>query len=219
MASSTDGQYIDIKRKKEVDLDELHNIRDIRHILYDEEDKMFYFLCGKKNGIIGFFLVSFNESDPHDYKYLTMWRHQLDIDDAHMAISRGTDKDGPFKELIISYKTIYINTFTVVTKDLSDDSDNIGVLSKHESFQLWESNISGMLLTDSKDFLSFSKAGINILALGQVPKRKLVDNEGQSKVIHSLDSLSFLKVDKTNYMNFKCQEYSNRVISIEQEHS
>jgi hypothetical protein len=35
-----------------------------------------------------------------------------------------------------------------------------------------------MLLTYSKDFLSFSKAGINILALGQEPKRKLVDNEG-----------------------------------------
>jgi len=160
MASNTDGQYIDIKRKKEVDLDELHNIRDIRHILYDEEDKMFYFLCGKKNGIIGFFLVSFNESDPHDYKYLTMWRHQLDIDDAHMAISRGTDKDGPFKELIISYKTIYINTFTVVTKDLSDDSDNIGVLSKHESFQLWESECNGILLNANKDFVSFNKSGM-----------------------------------------------------------
>lgn len=35
-----------------------------------------------------------------------------------------------------------------------------------------------MLLTDSKDFLSFSKAGINVLALGQVPKRKIIDNEG-----------------------------------------
>jgi hypothetical protein len=72
-----------------------------------------------------------------------------------------------------------------------------------------------MLLTDSKDFLSFSKAGINILALGQVAKRKIVDMEGQTKMIHSLDSLSFLKVDHTNLMNFKCQEYSNRVVSIE----
>lgn len=38
-------------------------------------------------------------------------------------------------------------------------------------------------------------------------------------MIHSLDSLSFLKVDPTNLMNFKCQEYSNRVVSIEQEHT
>lgn len=76
-----------------------------------------------------------------------------------------------------------------------------------------------MLITDSKDFLSFSKAGINILALGQTAKRKIFDNEGQTKMIHSLDSLSFLKVDQTNLMNFKCQEYSNRVVSIEQEHT
>lgn len=37
------------------------------------------------------------------------------------------------------------------------------------------------------------------------------------KMIHSLDSLSYLKVDKLNFINFKCQDYNNRVISIEQE--
>jgi hypothetical protein len=153
----------------------LHDITDIKFILYDEEDKRFYVLCNRKAGVIGFFLFQFSEKDPKDFKYLTMWRHQLDIDDATMAISRGSDKrsgeDGAFKELIISYKTIYINTFNVVIKDLSDNNENIGVLAKHEAFQLWESGCSGLLLTDSKDFLSFSKSGINILALGNVPKR------------------------------------------------
>lgn len=38
-------------------------------------------------------------------------------------------------------------------------------------------------------------------------------------MIHSLDSLSFLKVDKINFINFKCQDYNNRIISIEQEDS
>jgi len=36
-------------------------------------------------------------------------------------------------------------------------------------------------------------------------------------MIHSLDSLSYLKVDALNFVNFKCQDYGNRVISIEQE--
>ena len=36
-------------------------------------------------------------------------------------------------------------------------------------------------------------------------------------MIHSLDSFSFLKVDKINLINFKCQDYNNRIISIEQE--
>jgi hypothetical protein len=36
-------------------------------------------------------------------------------------------------------------------------------------------------------------------------------------MIHSLDSLSYLKVESMNFINFKCQDYNNRVISIEQE--
>ena len=62
-----------------------------------------------------------------------------------------------------------------------------------------------------------SKSGLNVLALGKVEKRKLSSIDGQMKMIHSLDSLSFLKVDKINFINFKCQDYNNRVISIEQE--
>jgi hypothetical protein len=72
-----------------------------------------------------------------------------------------------------------------------------------------------MLLKHSHDFLSFSKAGINILALGNVPKREILDAEGQHKTIHSLDSMSFLKNSKENLMTFMCQYYDNRVISID----
>ena len=36
-------------------------------------------------------------------------------------------------------------------------------------------------------------------------------------MIHSLESLSFLKVEQCNFINFKCQDYNNRIISIEQE--
>jgi hypothetical protein len=35
------------------------------------------------------------------------------------------------------------------------------------------------------------------------------------KMMHSLDSLSYLKVDGINYINFRCQDYENRVMSIE----
>ena len=121
-----------------MDIDNQHNIKDIRFVLHDKEDKLFYVICNRKNGVIGFFLFSFSEDNPHNFTYLTMWRHQLDIDDANMAISRGSDNRGgyknAFKELIISYKTIYINTFTVVVKDLSDNSGSIGILAKHECF-------------------------------------------------------------------------------------
>jgi DNA-directed RNA polymerase specialized sigma subunit len=36
-------------------------------------------------------------------------------------------------------------------------------------------------------------------------------------MIHSLDAYKFLKIDKENYINYQCQYYSNRVISIEHE--
>jgi hypothetical protein len=36
-------------------------------------------------------------------------------------------------------------------------------------------------------------------------------------MIHSLDSLSFLKPESVNFINYQCQDYNNRIISIEQE--
>ena len=37
-------------------------------------------------------------------------------------------------------------------------------------------------------------------------------------MIHSLDAPSFLKIDPLNYIKYECQDYNNRVISIEQEY-
>jgi hypothetical protein len=60
---------------------------------------------------------------------------------------------------------------------------------------------------------------MNVLALGELRngKRELNDFEGQPKMIHSLDAYKYLKIDKENYINYQCQYYSNRVISIEHE--
>ena len=55
--------------------------------------------------------------------------------------------------------------------------------------------MTGLLLKVSKDFLTFSKTGINVVALGSVSKRIVKDNLGFDKQLHSLDSLNYLKVD------------------------
>lgn len=44
----------------------------------------------------------------------------------------------------------------------------------HESYQLWESQVKGFLLT-SNDFLILSKDGINLLALGEKASRVVKD--------------------------------------------
>ena len=71
------------------------------------------------------------------------------------------------------------------------------------------------LHTTNKEYITFSKSGINVIALGKVENRKLTSFDGENKMIHSLDSFNFLKVDKINFINFKCQDYNNRIISIE----
>ena len=218
-ASRQDGIWVDLKSKKEVDLDEIFDVNLICEVVLDEDEGQFYFLSNMRQGKLGFFLIRFSVSDPNKHDYLTMWRHKLDIADVNMQIFRDVDANGePFKELIIGYKTIYINTYNLVVQDLGGALEDRATLQRHESFQLWESAIAGMCLqTTNKEYVTMSKSGLNVLALGKVEKRKLSSSDGQMKIIHSLDSLSFLKVDKINYINFKCQDYSNRIISIEQE--
>lgn len=68
---------------------------------------------------IGFFLYKVAEDNPKNFTILTSWRHNLEIGDACIFISRGVSKkDEPFKELICGYKTIFINTYNTVVLDL-----------------------------------------------------------------------------------------------------
>ena len=133
ISSSQDGVLIDTEKQTEVDLDELFEVIDILSLQYDMEDKKFYFLCNSLKSIIGFYLIAFDERDPISFEFICRWQHKLNIGDANMFIMRGQDKDGTvFKELVVSYKTIFINTFNVVVQDLS--TANKRVLLKHEAF-------------------------------------------------------------------------------------
>ena len=49
---------------------------------------------------------------------MTMWSHKLDLGNANMYILRGIDNGIEYKELIVGYKTIYINTYTLWVTDL-----------------------------------------------------------------------------------------------------
>ena len=151
-----------------MDFNELYGVQSIKSILYDREDEAFYFLCNKRNGFIGFYLYKFSERDPEDYTILTSWRHNLSIGDANIFLSRGyTKKNKRFKELICGYKTIFINTYNTVVLDLGAVVyKGRQTIFRHEAFELWESNISGLLLKVSKEFITFSRTGMNILGLG-----------------------------------------------------
>ena len=51
-------------------------------------------------------------------------------------------------------------------------------------------------------------------ALGSIQKRMIQDNEDNDRMIHSLESVDFLKVDPENYILFECAD-EEKVISVE----
>ena len=108
----------------------------IKCITYDEEDKSFYFLCNKKKSLLGFFLFKFKETNPLKYEEITVWNSRLDIDNCTIALMRGHDKVSKdyFKELVVAYKTIYINTYNVAVIDISGPLEQRSTLYIHESF-------------------------------------------------------------------------------------
>jgi hypothetical protein len=49
-----------------------------------------------------------------------------------------------------------------------------------------------------------SKDGINVLALGEKEGRTIKDKDGQSRFIHSLGSINYIKIEPTNHLLFAC---------------
>ena len=126
----------DKKHCQEVDLDELYDIGAMKEIIYDFEDSVFYILANKFEEKLGFFILRMNEKDPADFKFLTKWKNKLDIGDANIFVLRHSNKDKSqhYKELVISYKTIYINTYNVTVMDISSKDNSQTTLFRHESF-------------------------------------------------------------------------------------
>ena len=184
VASPEDCLYINLNEEKEVDVDETYQVSSIKEIIFDEEDHLFYFLSNKFEEKLGFFVFSIKENDPLDYRFFIKYKNKLDIGDADIYILRS--RKNRLKEIVISYKTIYINTFNVLVMDISGATTEKSIIFRHESFQLWESEIVGFLTNRNLDFVTLNREGINILALGSVEKRAIMDSDLQERMLHSL---------------------------------
>jgi hypothetical protein len=121
-------------------------------------------LCNSFQEKIGLFLIRFDLNDPNIHKFIIKWKNKLDIADADLFIIK--TKGSNYRELVVSYKTIYINTYNVKVVDISSTKE--ATLFRHESFQLWESECMGFLLSKKRDFVTLSKSGLQILCLGQL---------------------------------------------------
>ena len=163
---------------------------------------------------LGLFIIKMAANDPYKAKFIIKWMNKLDIGNTTIDFLR--DPENGIKEMILSFKMIYINVYNVIVFDVTTD-DNSVMHTRHESFQLWESEINGILLAKSHDFITLNKDGISVVALGTKEKKQIRDSEGQIRMLHSLDSCSYLKISPSNYLVFECAKLDKRVVSIQQE--
>ena len=177
-------------------------------------------LGNKKGNRLGYYLFRVKIDDPEALQtkdedgnpcadYLIRWENKLEIADVDIQMLqdlKDRDEDGnPVSNVVVSYKCIGINTYNVFVFCLKTRL----IKFWHESFQLWESPVKGFLLP-SNDFLIISHQGINVIAIGDKPSRVVEDAEGFKRMIHSLGSCNYLKIEPEQHILFACQYYENR---------
>lgn len=206
VTSSKDILYVDMRNGNEIDLDDREEVSALQNIITDNE--YFYVLANKKEKRLGYYLFKVNILNPEEEsEYLINWTNKLDIGNCDLFLLGASGSDG--KSIVISYKSIGINTYNVFIIDL----DTSLIKYWNESFHLWESDVKGFLLS-TNDFMILAKDGMNLLALGYKESRVVKDKAGDKRMIHSLGSCNYLKIESTNHLLFAFQFYSNRQICI-----
>ena len=131
--------------------------------------------------------------------YLINWPNKTNIADCslHLLDEPIDDQGNTVKTIVVSFKSIGINTFNVFVIDRKTKL----IRYQFEMNQLWEGQVMGFLLNTS-DFIVLNKDGINCIALGNKKAREISDAEGNRRRIHSLGSCNYLKIDESNHLLF-----------------
>jgi hypothetical protein len=207
IASDSDALYIDVENYREIDLTDNEGIESIQNCTCDEEH--FYLVANKKEGLLGYFVLRLDIHKPGSIDYLIQWNNKLDIGNVNLDVF---DEKG-VRFLVVSFKSIAINTFNVVVINCETHF----IRYWHESYQLWESPVTGFCLK-THEFLILSKLGVNVLVLGEKENHEVTDVEGQKRLIHALGSCNYLKVEPSNMIYFSCQFYEDRQIWIQEQY-
>ena len=119
-----------------MDLDDEIGINWLKDVIYDEDSDNFFILANKLQGRKGIYLVMVRQdeiSKECQIEFLLRFSTDLEIGDCNVFISK--DPALGIKEVLLSYKTIYLNTLSVMCIDIASKAMNLVFL--HESFQLW----------------------------------------------------------------------------------
>ena len=142
---------------QEIDIDEKYVISDMKSVIFS--GGFFYILANKLEGILGVYVLKIPEmicgTNDHDHnnEFLLKWTQKLDIADADMFIKseilRNKNGKQKHKHLIMSFKNIYINTYSIYVINLN----NSQIVYRHESFALWEAKIMSFFNSSTKDLI------------------------------------------------------------------
>lgn len=149
---------------------------------------------------VGLFLLTFDESEKK-LDFVLHLHNNLTIDDVDMGVLKGGAdpveyaRHGP--SLVISYNTQITNTFNIVSINIKSKQIELW----HESYALFEMELTGFLLSDG-DFLILNKFGMHLISLkgrGDAP-RKIRGHDCSKKKLHSVGSLRYLRIADSNYI-------------------
>ena len=131
VASEKDGLYINLKNNIEIDIDAEYGVKNLKDINYDADDKSFFVLANEYKNRMGIYLIKFYETDPYNNQFVIRWETFLDIGDVNVFIMRN-ELTG-YKELVIGYKSIFVNTYNIIVMDISEIRNN-NMIFRHESY-------------------------------------------------------------------------------------
>lgn len=114
-----------------------------------------------------------------------------------------------------SFKTIYENTYTVFIVEKSDNEYKI--LFRYIGYQPWESPVKGFLSPKTQDFIILNKDGTNFIRLDEkLLRRELKRGKVCDMMVHSLNSMNYLKVEDSNMLYFQQLTNENKMVVIQQ---
>jgi hypothetical protein len=218
VTSAHDILYVNLDEKvaerREIDFDDKEEVGALQNILASETH--FFVLANKKEGKLGYFLFKIDINDPHaESEYLINWCNKLDIGNCDLQLMKQPNDNGGINEfIVVSYKSIGINTFNVFIIDLQDKL----IKYWHEGYQLWESPVKGFLLS-TNDFMILSKDGLQLLQVGQAESKVVTDKDGQKRMIHSLGKCDYIKIEPGNHLLFAFQFYDDRQIKLQEQYN
>ena len=100
-------------------------------VVYEFTENDFYIICNKYNENLGFFVLKVSQDLQTKCTFLIKWKNKLDIADCSMHILRYPEHG--YCELVIGFKQIYINSYSLFCIDIS--VDDVGpILFRHDSY-------------------------------------------------------------------------------------